>query len=356
MYQFSYQYNELILDTNTASLNSNITTGVMLIHPIGVGIGKWYYDRLMSSLSNSNHLNQTVGRIMFVAPDLGSGSATAPTHDTIDGTKQLRSPFPLLNITDWSNQITTLMAEYESKSNAKEESSSIQNWVIVTNGGCSPIALQVAQSSVMAMENYSNTTTSIRHAPVTHVILSSPPRLPFFLQSTDLNKVHKSYRTLSRTIVGKLFWWYALRKNGRFLQKFSERNLVGDANSLGEEWTPNCLATAKQNDGRSRYSTFAFLAGALQDGCVKSLTALRGSNVKIDFIRGRDVRRNRAKSWFWSRQNKTRLQEEDTHETIQEYIDRNGNRGREVFVDGRISLAWEDADGYAKSIIELMSN
>ena len=33
----------------------------------------------------------------------------------------------------------------------------------------------------------------------------------------------------------------------------------------------------------------------------------------------------------------------------------NGNRGNELFVDGRISLAWEDADGYAKSLIDLLS-
>ena len=50
--------------------------------------------------------------------------------------------------------------------------------------------------------------------------------------------------------------------------------------------------------GRSRYSTFAFLAGTLQDGCLDSLNTLKGTDVKIDFIRGTDKRRNRAKSWF----------------------------------------------------------
>jgi hypothetical protein len=255
--------------------------------------------------------------------------------------------FPLLNITDWSNQLMSLMADYESRHKADE---SIQKWVIVANGGCSPIALKVAQSSV------TNTATS--NAPVTNVILSSPPRLPFFLEPTDPVKIHKSYQTLSGTI-GKFFWWYALRNKGKFIQKFSERNLVGDAKSLGDHWTPNCIAAAKLNNGQSKYSTFAFLAGALQDGCVSSLKSLRGTNVKVDFIRGNDVRRNRARSWFWSRKKKTIPPAEGVEvetRTIQQFIKDNGNRGKEVFVDGRISLAWEDADGYAKRVLELISD
>jgi hypothetical protein len=64
----------------------------------------------------------------------------------------------------------------------------MQKWVIVANGGCSPIAATF-------------------NAPVTNVILSSPQRLPFFFEPTDPVKVRKSYQTLSGTI-GKLFWWY----------------------------------------------------------------------------------------------------------------------------------------------------
>lgn len=44
----------------------------------------------------------------------------------------------------------------------------------------------------------------------------------------------------------------------------------------------------------------------------------------------------------------------DTRKTIQQFVKENGNRGKEVFVDGRISLAWEDADGYAKSLLKLL--
>ncbi|KAL7539985.1 hypothetical protein ACHAXR_010653 [Thalassiosira sp. AJA248-18] len=233
------------------------------------------------------------------------------------------------------------MAEYEIKSEG--EGHPIGSWSVVANGGCAPIALRVASDYIQK--------TAPFKASLTNVIISSPPRLPFFLNSsTDSTKVKKSYRTLSG-ITGKLFWWYSLKKDGKFIQKFSERNLVGDAANLGEEWTPNCLAAARLYNGRSRYSTFAFLAGTLQDGCLESLNALKGANVAIDFIRT-DKRRNRARSWFWTR--KKKATDDDEEETIQHYVYNNGNRGSEIFIGGRISLAWEDSDGYAKGLMELL--
>ena len=392
IYRFTYDYNEMIIDSAAAigqRTNSQqsitTTTGIMLIHPIGVGIGKWYYDRLFSSLLKEQHriINNTLTtedrqRVAILAPDL-LGSATACYPTDIASSTALTKKLPLLNITDWSGQILHLMSEYETKCAVEAMGNTIDNWCIVANGGCSPIALHVAASSI-------GIPSSSLRAPVTHVILSSPPRLPFFLPNattaTDPNKVQKSYRTLSG-VVGNLFWWYALRNNGKFIQKFSERNLVGNATNLGEDWTPNCIATARLHNGQSRYSTFAFLAGALQDGCVESLRILKAADhesnatiTKIDFIRGTDGRRNRARSWFWTsrkRQERGKWKQKDgdgegssgsgvgsgavEEMTIQKYIRNNGNRGKEVFVDGaRISLAWENADEYAKRLLELCAD
>jgi len=88
--------------------------------------------------------------------------------------------------------------------------------------------------------------------------------------------------------------------------------------------------------------------------------------VSIDFIRGDDKRRNRAKSWFWTRKKNNNGSDfsskegvdndNDTsiEETIQQYVYKNGNRGKELFVGGRISLAWEDSSGYAKGLMQLL--
>jgi len=219
--RFTYDSDELVIGNTSKSA----TTAVMLIHPIGVGIGKWYYDRLLASLEEK--YGDIEHRLVFLSPDL-LGSATASGPIDVNGESVQR--LPLLNITNWSGQITHLMAEYEAKSEA--EGHVIGSWSIVANGGCSPIALKVASTSSQK--------TAPFKAALTNVIISSPPRLPFFLASTDPIKVRKSYRTLSG-VTGKLFFWYALRNGGRFIQKFSEKNLVGEAASLGEEWTPNCL-------------------------------------------------------------------------------------------------------------------
>jgi len=351
VHHYTYDYDEMSIGNTTKS----VTTAVMLIHPIGVGIGKWYHDRLLSSLRE--RYGDIQHRLVFLSPDLlGSATASGPMDERGDPILTV----PLLNITDWTDQVTRLMAECEIESEGAGHV--VGSWTVIANGGCSPIALKVASDSVRKVAPFK--------AALTNVIVSSPPRLPFFLEGTDPARVQKSYRTLSG-VTGRLFWWYALRRGGRFVQKFSERNLVGDASNLGEEWTPNCLEAAGLFGGMSRYSTFAFLAGALQDGCVESLNALKGSGITIDFIRGTDKRRNRAKSWFWTRKKRNsnaggdssrgsegiddaNNDEASTEETISQYVSKNGNRGKELLIGGRISLAWEDSGGYAKSVLELL--
>jgi hypothetical protein len=341
-YRITYDYDELVIG-NAASEN---TTAVMLVHPIGVGIGKWYYDRLLKSLADEYTDLQQGRRMVFLSPDL-LGSYTASSPISSDSGQELKR-FPLLNITDWAEQLAQLMSEYEMKS--CKEGHEITNWAIVANGGCAPIALKVAQ------------TAKDKSAPfekdLTNVMISSPPRLPFFLEGTDPKRVQRSYRTLSG-IVGNLFWRYALRKEGKFIQTFSERNLVGDPASLGNHWTPNCVSAARHLGGKSKYSTYAFLAGALQDGCQDSLNSLKGTGIKIDFIRGTDRKqRRRPKSYFWKRNSSEKpagMETEVKQETVEEYVQRNGYRGGTSLIGGRISLAWEDSEGYARELILLNS-
>ena len=339
--RFQYDFDELVCGNAPTTAP---THAVILTHPIGVGIGRWYYDRLLESPEKDNNDRPT--RLVFLVPDLlGSGSASAPIAS--DGSDMLQ--LPLLKVSDWANQMQDLMADYEARSESKGHP--IGQWTVVANGGCSPIALEVAQSSVEGTAPFT--------AKVHNVVLSSPPRLSFFLESTDPEKVKKSYRTLSG-VAGNLFWWYALRKDGRFIQRFSEKNLVGRAENLGDEWTKNCVAVAKLNDGRSRYSTFSFLAGSLQEGCKKSLDTFKESHVQINFIRGADKRRNRARSWFWQRRKQSAGGDEgeekkennnaEAERTIEQYVKENRNGGRTEFIGGRISLAHEDPDGYAAAL------
>lgn len=113
----------------------------------------------------------------------------------------------------------------------------------------------------------------------------------------------------------------------------------------------------------SRYSTFAFLAGTLQDGCKKSLDTLKSDEngaTKIDVIRGRDIWRNRARSWFWQKPNKKSAPVNEQlpapPTTFGDYVKQNGNGGRESVIGGQVSLAHEDAPGYCNSILSFLEN
>lgn len=343
---YTYKYDKLLLQpTPTATSNGtspDTVVGIILIHPIGVGISRWFYERLLKAFSATSYYEKSKS-FLIVSPDLlGSGSACDPKIEISDSTKHL----PLLNISDWSNQLINLMAETEA-------SQHVDRWCLVANGGCSPIALQVAE------RRYLERNSSSLRQPVTNVIISSAPRLSFFLTTPSDNpsKVAKAYERLCG-VVGRLFWWYACRKEGKFIQRFSEKNLVASPDNLGETWRSNCYQTAKSRSGKSRYSTFAFLAGTLQDGCQASLDAIKKSGkVRIDVIKGRDVRRNQAKSWFWQKSKRTRSS--DTTEskprvTFRDFVEANNMGGREISVGGRVSLAHEDPDGYCDAILSLL--
>jgi hypothetical protein len=339
---YSYKYDKLRLDPIITQASTE-TIGLVLIHPIGVGISRWFYERLLLAFSS---LPTRSKRYIIISPDLlGSGSGCDPIISFSDGPSTAKYPH-MLNISDWTDQLLDLMARNEKVDNVTV----IDRWCVIANGGCSPIALQVAARSLDSL-------SCPLQRPVSNVIISSAPRLSFFLNSTDATKVLKSYDRLCG-VLGRLFWWYACRKEGKFIQTFSEKNLVADPANLGDTWRGNCYTTAIARSGTSRYSTFAFLAGCLQDGCKTSLTALKGQmSVQIDVIKGRDVRRNPARSWFWqkSKRRKEKVTTRDGTEQPQmyfrDYLQENGNGGREVQIGGRVSLAHEDATGYAESVV-----
>jgi hypothetical protein len=273
-FQFNYQYNEVELVKGD---NGAASTAILLVHPIGVGIGRWFYNRLLQSLYNKRIQLKRSGRIVALAPDLlACGSASNPM------VQQSCQKLPLFTVSDWSSQVEQFMAMYQHE---QCFNSSTVLWCIVSNGGCVPIALDV-----MPPQPFN----------VTNIVLSAPPRLSGLLQDNPpMKKVQQSYRTLSGVIVGKLFWWFALRNNGKFVQNFSETNLAADPKNLGEEWTPTCVQMARTFP-KSRYSTFAFLAGALQTSCQPAFDALANNNtedIAINVILGGDKRKNPAKRY-----------------------------------------------------------
>jgi hypothetical protein len=340
--KYTYKYDKLLLQPTlrTNSMSSS-TIGIVLVHPIGVGIARWFYERLLNAFSSNADRSD---RLLIISPDLlGSGSACDPAISNSD--QSIPKHLPLLNISDWTAQLIDLMVESE----ASQAEHTIDRWCIVANGGCSPIALQVAEKA-------SDPSCPLTK-PVSSVIISSAPRLPFFFNASDSSKVSKAYARLCG-LVGRLFWWYACRKEGKFIQTFSEKNLVANPDNLGDTWRSNCYQTAVARGGMSRYSTFAFLAGTLQDGCQQSLDTLKNkNNVQVDIIRGRDVRKNKARSWFWQKSKREATSSEESSQpqkTFRDLVEENGNGGKEMLIGGRVSLAHEDPEGYCNAVLSFL--
>ena len=329
-YEFDYQTNILVLNKPNDQNTTSSHRVILLIHPIGVGIGRWYYDRLLAEMKN-RETSFTQPTTVIALDLLACASASEPVIDTKQQKLLPTDKLPLLTVKDWSNQVIQLMEQYEASTTDSVD------WVLLSNGGCVPIALDAAAQVP---------------SKVSHVILSAPPRLVGLLrESPSPTKLHKAYRRLSG-IAGRVFWWYALRKNGTFIQTFSERNLAANASTLGDSWTPTCVATCRAYP-KSRYSTFAFLAGSLQWDCRNTLKTLQTIPMPIDVIQGGDRRSNPAKSWLWDKQ-RQRQRPVPAVQSISEYLQENGNGGRERVVGGRRCPAHEDPVGFAVALLELL--
>jgi hypothetical protein len=348
---FGYQYNELVIPSVITSVNCTTTKIVLLIPPIGVGIGRWYHDRLLHEFQICSSLKTSDNDMVFIAPDLlGCGTACDPRLILEDnGNSNPMKQLPLITVENWSDQLIDLMQNYE-----RSVKSTNVEWSIVSNGGCVPIALEIAKRRVQDKE--------MLRGGITNLILSATPRVTSLNKPKDEVKIQKSYRTLSG-IIGKAFWWYALRNDGDFIQKFSVKNLAAREENLGDEWRPKCVETARAFEGKSRFSTFAFLAGCLNGGNYERFEILKDHNeVKIDVITGGDKRENPAKSIFWDRRKTTEEKEgviNEDHEPVEEtslvsYLNDNGRKVNEMVVGGRRCPAHEDAAQFSMAMIKVL--
>jgi hypothetical protein len=369
--QFDYEYSKLSLlfsspENNKQDVNTNI---ILLIHPIGVGIGRWYYNRLLNEISTSFQILNTTSiettqQLIVLAPDLlGCGSACNPRlvtinndNDDINEDSMTMKKLPLLTVNDWADQLIDFMIEYEEgfKEKIKSNQNHNINWTIVSNGGCVPISLEIAKRFIQAREKDDRTIIG-KISQINNLILSATPSAQSLLSEPEPDKIRRSYKILSG-IPGNLFWWNALRSNGKFIQKFSEKNLASKAENLGDAWTPTCVETAKAFQSRSRFSTFAFLAGSLNGGNNERLESLAGK-IRINVITGNDVRRNPARSWFWEKQSKNSEEDDEmlvAETTLVPILQRNGNGGVEYFVGGRRCPAHEDAIGFCEVLLDIV--
>ena len=199
---------------------------ILTIHPIGVGLSGWFWDRF-SRAWQARALPRPL-----VHPDLlGCGRSTMPAH-------------PLRPV-NWAHQLDALIEGHLQR----------PVWLLV-QGASLPVALELH---------------ALRPGRIRGMVLAGPPSWQVMTQQENQALGAFLWKGFFSTPLGMLFYRYA--RSERFLRSFSEKQLFARPQDVDAEW----LAMLKQgsHDLYSRYAVFSFLAGFWRRDYTALFEALR---------------------------------------------------------------------------------
>ena len=192
-------------------INSPVSgSPILLIHPIGVGLSKQFWQRFCREWYDKNH-----GNIIYNPDLLGCGESDTPW----------KAHTPL----DWAKQLKYFLETVVKKP-----------VIIIAQGALSPVAIEL-----------------VNLAPnlITGVILSGPPAWKVTTKNAPQWQQKLLWAIFSSPI-GNAFFRYA--RTRKFLVSFSKKQLFAAADAVDDEWLNALIADAENMGGR--YAVFAFLA------------------------------------------------------------------------------------------------
>ena len=185
---------------------------LLLIHPIGVGLSRHFWQRFCEEWLKTGRCNPIYN------PDLlGCGESDMPHVAYIP--------------TDWAEQLQHFVQTVVKKP-----------VIIVVQGALLPVAIAAA---------HSQTASWIRG-----LVLAGPPAWAVITENSTARQQRLIWNLLDSPL-GNAFYRYARRQ--QFLKSFSTRQLFADVDSVDAEWLNTLLAGAK--NPASRYAVFSFLSG-----------------------------------------------------------------------------------------------
>ena len=204
---------------------STVDEGIplLLIHPIGVGLSRHFWQRFCGESVKIGCCNQIYN------PDLlGCGESDMP--------------HVAYTPTDWAEQLQHFVQTVVKKP-----------VILVVQGALLPVAIALAT-----------------HASwIQGLVLAGPPAWAVITKDSDAWQQKLRWNLLDSPL-GIAFYRYARRQ--QFLQSFSTRQLFADANSVDAEWLNTLEAGAKNPD--SRYAVFSFLAGFWRQDYKEAIAAI----------------------------------------------------------------------------------
>lgn len=188
------------------------STRLLLIHPIGVGLSRRFWDRFVQAWQAAGQANSLYN------PDLlGCGESDMPS---VAYTPE-----------DWAAQLLHFIQTV------------VQRPVIlVAQGALFPVAIELTQQADPKW--------------IRGLVLSGPPAWPVMTKATPAWQQKLSWNLFASPL-GSGFYQYAKRR--AFIERFSIRQLFEQASDVDAEWLDRLSTDAK--NAASRYSVFSFLAG-----------------------------------------------------------------------------------------------
>lgn len=191
---------------------------LLLIHPIGVGLSRRFWDRFCSAWFEMNQSNS-----LYLPDLLGCGESALP--------------HVAYKPEDWAAQLQHFLQTVVQ-----------QPVVVVVQGALLPVAIALSQLQPSSQSDSSNL--------IRGLILAGPPAWKVMTQPTSSWQQRLSWNLFDSPL-GNAFYRYARRRE--FLRSFSTKQLFATADSVDAEWLDELIAGAK--DPESRHAVFSFLAG-----------------------------------------------------------------------------------------------
>ena len=220
-YKCAYEFH-IPTDANNPS-----ATPLLLIHPIGVGLSRHFWQRFCTEWYKTGHSNPIYN------PDLlGCGNSDMP--------------HVACTPRDWAEQL-----QYFLQNVVK------QPVIIIVQGALLPVAIELVN-----LQNEPNLISAL--------VMAGPPALPLITKNSPPVRQRVRWNILDSPF-GKAFYRYARRP--QFLDSFSIRQLFADEDSVDAEWLDTLVKGAANPD--SRHAVFSFLAGFWRQDYKDAIAAIK---------------------------------------------------------------------------------
>ncbi|MFP4298736.1 MAG: alpha/beta fold hydrolase [Spirulinaceae cyanobacterium] len=206
---YTFKEYECVYDVYNAESNQ---TPLLLIHPIGVGLSRQFWERFCTQWYASGQTNP-----IYNTDLLGCGESDAPHLAYYSE--------------DWAAQLEKFVKTVIKKP-----------VVVVVQGALFPVAVELVQ---------------IASDSVKAIVASGPPAWGLITKQAPSTQQKLLWNLLFDTPFGSAFYRYARRR--QFLESFSTRQLFATEEAVDEEWLE--MLKFGSADMKTRYAVFSFLAG-----------------------------------------------------------------------------------------------